>query len=169
MSFNEHDDMVRSVIRRARVMKVYDDGTQQKIDLAGLREERPEKIVRVLPHGFTSNPNREAEGVMIQLGGRSDRTLFFGGEHKDHRQKNLKEGQAVLYDDKGNVIFAKGNDGISVNAKKGVVEIRSQDDKVTVTPGSGKDVYLGGDGTEGTYARVATEEGISMNVYARVS
>lgn len=168
MSFSEHDDMVRSVIRRSRVMKVYDDGTQQKIDLAGLKNERPEKIVRILPHGFTSNPNREAEGVMIQLGGRSDRTLFIGGEHKDYRQKNLKEGQAVLYDDKGNVIFAKGDDGVSVNAKKGVVEIRSQTDKVTVKPGSGKNVYLGGDGTDGTYARVVTESGPSSNVFAKV-
>lgn len=160
MSFNfEHDDAIRSMLRRARVLKVYDDGTQQKLDLGVLKKERPEKIVRVLPHGFSSNPNAEAEGILLQLGGRSDRSLFFGGEHKDYRQKNLKTGQAVLYDDKGNVVFAKGADGLAVHAKEG---------KVYVQPGSGKNVYLGGDGTDGSYAKVMTESGPSANVYAKL-
>lgn len=155
----EHDDAVRTILRRARVLKVDDGGTQQKLDLAGLRNERPQKIVRVLPHGFSSNPPPEAEGVLIQLGGRSDRSLFIGGEHKDHRQKSLKTGQAVLYDDKGNVIFAKGTDGIAVHAKDG---------KVYVKPGDGKKVFLGGDGDDGAYARVMTEDGPSANVYAKL-
>lgn len=165
----ELEDALRSMIRRARVLKVDDSGSQQRLDLAGLKDERPEKIVRVLPHGFSSVPNAEAEGLMLQLGGRSDRTLFLGGEHKDHRPKNLKMGQAVLYDDKGNVVFAKSSDGISINAKTGVVEVRSHSEKVTVKPGDGKNVYLGGDGTDGVYSKVVTEDGPSMNVFARIS
>lgn len=155
----EHDDAVRTILRRARVLKVDDSGTQQKLNLAGLKNERPEKIVRVLDHGFTSNPPDDAEGILIQLGGRSDRSLFIGGEHKDKRQKNLKTGQAVLYDDKGNVIFAKGSDGLAVHAKEG---------KVYVKPGDGKNVYLGGDGEDGSYAKVMTEDGPSSNVYAKI-
>jgi phage gp45-like len=155
----EHDDAIRSILRRARVLKVDDSGTQQKLDLAGLKNERPQKIVRVLPHGLGSNPPDDAEGVMLQLGGRSDRTMFFGGEHKDYRQKNLKTGQAVLYDDKGNVIFAKGSDGLAVHAKEG---------KVYVKPADGKNVYLGGDGEDGNYAKVMTESGPAANVYAKI-
>lgn len=164
----EHDDALRTMIRRARILKLDDSGTQQKVNLGGYASERPEEIVRVLPHGFTSYPNAQAEGIMLQLAGRSDRTMFFGGEHKDYRQKNLSEGQAVLYDDKGNVVFAKGSGGLSVNAKTGVVEIRAQAEKITVKPGPDKNVYLGGDGTDGTYARVSTESGPAMNVYARI-
>lgn len=163
----EHDDALRSMLRRARVLKVYDDGTQQKLDLGVLKNERPEKIVRVLPHGFSSNPNADAEGILLQLGGRSDRSLFLGGEHKDYRQKNLKPGEAVLYDDKGNVIYAKGSNGLSVNSKTGQVEVRSQNDKITVKPGDGEFVYLGGDGTDGTYSFVMTEDGPSINVKAK--
>ena len=165
----EHDDAVRTIIRRARILKVDDSGTQQKLNLAGLKNERLEEIVRILPHGFTSNPNKEAEGVMLQLGGRSDRTMFFGGEHKDYRQKNLPTGTAVLYDDKGNVIYAKGGSGIRVNAKNGEVELHSQDNKVWVKPGDGKFVFLGGDGTDGSYSFVMTEAGPSVNVKAKVS
>lgn len=168
MSYFEHDDAIRSIIRRARVIKVDDSGTQQKLNLVGLASDKPEKIVRALPHGFTSNPPADAEGVLLALGGRSDRAMFIGGEHKDHRQKNLKAGQAVLYDDKGNVIFAKGSDGVELDAKTGVVSIRSRTEKVTVKPGGGKNVYLGGDGTDGAYARVMTESGPSVNVYAKV-
>lgn len=164
----EHDDALRSMIRRARLLQLDDSGSQQLVDLGGYKNERPKRIVRVQPHGFSSYPNAEAEGVMVQMGGRSDRTMFIGGEHKDYRQKNLKEGNAVLYDDKGNVVFAKGDGGLSVNAKKGIVEVRSQDDKVTVQPGAGKNVYLGGDGADGSYARVMTESGPSSNVYARI-
>ncbi|PPQ42172.1 phage baseplate assembly protein domain-containing protein [Rhodopseudomonas palustris] len=168
MSYFEHDDALRSMLRRARVLKIDDSGTQQLLDLGGLKSERPEKIVRIQDHGFTSHPPKQAEGVMLQLGGRSSRTMFLGGEHKDHRPKNTAEGNAVLYDDKGNVVWMKSGDGIHLTAKKGQVELRSTDDKVWVKPGDGKKVYLGGDGTDGTYAAVMTEEGASINVMARV-
>lgn len=164
----EHDDALRSMFRRARLIKLDDSGSQQKVDLGGLKNERPKDIVRVLPHGFSSHPNKDSEGVMLQLGGRSDRTLFLGGEHKDHRQKNLNEGNAVLYDDKGNVVFMKGGDGIHVTAKNGEVELRSTDEKVWVKPGDGKMVFLGGDGTDGTYGFVMTDAGPSVNVKAKV-
>lgn len=160
----EHDDALRSKARRARVVKVDDSGTQQKLDLRGLASDQPQKIVRIGQHGFTSNPPQDSEGILIALGGRSDRLMFLGGEHKDHRQKSLKAGQAVLYDDKGNVIFAKGSDGISVKAKNGLVEIASQDNKVTI---SGQNIYLGGDGSGGGYSRVMTEAGPSANVFAK--
>jgi phage gp45-like len=110
------------------------------------------------------NPPQDSEGVLLALGGRSGRMMFLGGEHKDHRQKDLKTGQAVLYDDKGNVIFAKGSDGISIKSKDSVVEIEAQGHKVTI---NGQNIYLGGDGTGGGYSKVMTEAGPSANVFAK--
>jgi phage gp45-like len=155
----EHDDAIRSKIRRARVVKVDDSGTQQKLNLRGLASDRPEEIVRVLDFGFGSHPVKDGEGVLVGLGGRSDRLMFMGGEHKDHRRKNLPEGTAVLYDKSGNIIFAKAGDGLAIHAKAG---------KVYVKPADGQKVYLGGDGTDGNYAKVMTEDGPSVNVYAKV-
>ncbi len=174
----EHDDAVRSILRRARVLKTDDSGSQQKVDLAALSKEKPEKIVRVLDFGFNSYIPQDGEGILLQLGSRSDRSLFFGGEHQKYRQKNLQEGQSVLYDSEGNVIFAKTGSGISVNAKKGQVEIHAQNDLVAVIsdkgdiylkPANDKIVYLGGNGHDGSYDFVLTNSGPSINVKARIS
>lgn len=100
----EHEDAVRSILRRARVLKVDDSGSQQKLNLAGLKNEKPEEIVRILDHGFSSNPPAEGEGVTIHLGGRSDRMLFIGSEHKDKRPRNLPSGAVALYDADGKII-----------------------------------------------------------------
>lgn len=131
MSYFEHDDAIRSMIRRARVLKVDDSGTQQRLNLAGLKDERPEKIVRVLPHGFSSNPPAESEGVMVQLGGRSDRTMFLGGEHKEKRPKNLPAGGAVIYDADGNVVRVVGDDLQITHKKKIVLKVGNSSIEIT--------------------------------------
>ncbi|MCB2106350.1 MAG: phage baseplate assembly protein [Rhodobacteraceae bacterium] len=155
-------------LRRGTVQKIDDSGTQQFLKRAtGLKSEAFEDIHRPQTHGFSSHPPAGSEGLFLALGGRSDRLLAIGFEHKDHRPKDLAEGQAKLYDHKGNVVFMKG-DGLSVNAKTGSVEVRAQADKVTVVPGDGKIVYLGGDGQTGSYDFISTPSGPSINVKARI-
>lgn len=155
----EGQDGVLASIRRARVQEVDDSGTQQIFKkMSGLASELPEDIYRPQSHGLSSNPPKDSEGLFLALGGRSDRLIALGFEHKDNRPKDTPSGQTVLYDDKGNVIFAKGSDGILIKAKAGIV---------AVDPG-GKNVYLGGDGKSGNYAKVMTESGPSSNVYVKV-
>lgn len=158
----------RNSAHRFLIQKIDDSGPLQLIDADGLLDEKFTKIMRVHQHGFASHALKDSHMIALGLGGRRDMLVAFGGEHPDKRIKNLKEGEAVLYDSEGNVIFARVGKGISVDAKKGVVEIRSQKDKVTVKPGDGKNVYLGGDGSDGQYAKVMTEDGPSINVYAKV-
>lgn len=155
----ENNDAVIATLRRAGVLKVDDSGEQQLVDLIGLASDKPRKVVRVLPHGFSSNPPLQSEGIFKSLGGRSDRGMFIGGEHSEYRQKNLTSGAAVLYDQNGNVIFANMQNGIQIDAKTGGVYVK---------PEPGQNVYLGGNGNDGTYARVSTESGPAMNVYARI-
>jgi phage gp45-like len=162
---------------RFLIQKVVDDGPIQLIDADGMTDEKFTKIMRVSPHGFTSRSVKDAHMLALGLGGRRDLLVALGGEHPDKRIKNLRDGEAVLYDSEGNVIYAKTDKGIAVNAKTGEVSIIAQKDKVGITsqkdkvfvkPGDGKKVYLGGDGTDGTYAKVMTEDGPSVNVYAKV-
>jgi len=164
----EHDDALRSMIRRARLLELDDSGSQQLLGLSGYAKERLKKIVHVQPHGFASAPNNGADGILLQLAGRSDRSMFFGGEHEDYRQKNLVQRQAVLYDDKGNVVYMM-RDRIRIKTSVGIVEIESHDNKIWIKPGDNKKVYLGGDGEDGTYGVVATDAGPAMNVLARVA
>lgn len=159
MSYFEHDDALRSMVRRARILRVDDSGSQQLVDLMGLFGDKPKKVFRPQPHGISSNPPVNSEGILIALGGRSDRLVYLDGGHKDFRPKNSPAGTAVLYDDKGNIIFVKGTNGIAIEAKKG---------KVYVKPEPGQNVYLGGDGADGEYAKVQTAGGPALNVYARI-
>jgi phage gp45-like len=160
MNIYEHDDALRSMIRRARLLKVDDSGPQQLVDLMGLAGDMPKKVFRPQPHGFSSNPPANADGLMLALGGRSDRPVYLDGGHKDYRPKATPSGAAVLYDDKGNVIFVKGTNGIQISAKSG---------NVTVKPEGGKFVFLGGDGSDGGYDFVMTAAGQSVNVKAKIA
>jgi phage gp45-like len=169
-SYPENMDSTLGHLRRATVLQTDDSGTQQILKkLRGLASERPENVYRPQPHGLSSVPPEGAEGLLLSLGGRGDRMLALGFEHKDYRPRNLPAGNATLYDDKGNVIWTKGGGGIAVAAKSGVVEVSSKDNKVFVKPAEGQMVYLGGDGTDGVYDFVMTESGPSINVKARIA
>jgi phage gp45-like len=94
----EHDDGLRSAIRRVIFKKVDDSGTQQKTKLTGLKKEELDEIVRIQSFGHHSVPPDDAEGIIMQMGARSDRTVVMGGEHKDHKPKNWKPGESGIYD-----------------------------------------------------------------------
>jgi len=156
----EGNDATLSMIRRAMVQQVDDTGPQQLLNLIGLVGDQPQKVPRVLPHGFASNPPQGAEGILKSLGGRSDRAMFIGGEHPQFRQKNLASGASVLYDQNGNVIFANMKNGIQISTKTG---------NVAVTAAQGQNIFLGGDGSSGTFAPIMTGSGPALNVMVRTA
>lgn len=98
-------------LRRATVLKTDDSGTQQILKkLRGLASEQPQNVYRPQAHGFSSHAPSGSEGLFLSLGGRGDRMLALGFEHKDHRPKNLPEGGTALYDADGKVLkFVKDN------------------------------------------------------------
>jgi len=100
----EHDDAVRSTTRRARIVKVDDSKSQQRVDIKGLKNEKPKKIWRPQDFGFSSNPPKDSDGVMIQMGGRSDRTLYMDAGHEKYRPKKTPEGGSVLFNHTGDII-----------------------------------------------------------------
>jgi phage gp45-like len=172
------------MIRRAAILKVDDSGPQQLVNLQGLASDMPMNVVRVLPHGFSSNPPLQSEGILKSLGGRSDRGMFIGGEHPQYRQRNLPSGNAVLYDDKGNVVWMQGAQGIArttkqggivdtsaqgvtIEAKGNTITIVADNFDIIVNPKANK-VYLGGDPAKDLFALVETAGGTSVNVYAKI-
>lgn len=121
---NEHEDGMRVTTRRARIVKVDDSKSQQKVDIKGLKNEKPEKIWRPQDFGFSSNPPKDCDGVLVQMGSRSDRTLYMDGGHEKYRPKNTPEGDTVLFNHSGDIIrvFEKNLDVVhrkKINIKIG--------------------------------------------------
>jgi phage gp45-like len=104
MAYYEHDDGLRSSTRRARVVKVDDSKSQQRIDIRGLKNEKPKKLWRTQDFGFSSNPPKDSDGIIDQMGSRSDRTFYRDAGHEKYRPKNTPEGGAVLFNHTGDII-----------------------------------------------------------------
>lgn len=104
MSVWEHEDAIRVTTRRSRIDKVDDSGSQQKVDIRGLKEEQPRKIWRPQDFGFTSVPPKDCDGVLVQMGSRSDRTLYLDGGHQKYRPKNTPDGCGALFNQYGDII-----------------------------------------------------------------
>lgn len=107
----EERDAVRGAIRRGTIDRIDDSGTQQIVRRArGGASEEFGDIYRPQPHGFSSHPPAGSEMLLQAMGGRSDRLLVLGGEHKDHRYRNLPEGAVALYNANGSIATLIGQD-----------------------------------------------------------
>lgn len=114
----EHDDGLRSSTRRARVQQVNDSGSQQFVDLTGLKKEAPKKIWRPQDFGFTSNPPQNSDGIIDQMGSRSDRTFYRDGGHQNYRPKNTPAGCAALFNQYGDIVRVFQNSADIVHQKQ---------------------------------------------------
>jgi phage baseplate assembly protein V len=97
-------DALRTMLRRASVKAVNDQGSQQLVNLAGLAGDQPVDVPTVALFGFSSNPPAGGVGLIVCPGGRSDRALFLGGESAKYRPKNQPVGGTTLYDAFGQAI-----------------------------------------------------------------
>lgn len=159
MSSWDHDDAIRTMIRLGTIGAIDDSGSQQLVRSArGLSGEDLSGCYRVQGHGLSSVPPEGSVGMLLSMGGLPDRTLMLGFEHKDHRPKGQEPGWTTLYDAGGNVVSMIGQGGIKV---------RSRDGNVVVDVQPSQKVFLGGDGSSGSYHRVMTESGPSLNLWAR--
>lgn len=155
------DDAVRTMIRRAELSAAYDDGDQQLVDAKGLIGERFEKIHRTQDYGVSSNPPAGSQGLLLALGGRSDRVAMVGTYHPGKRRKNLPPGGVALHDDRENVHRLLGPDGQEIYSAGHIKVWRK----------FGKKIYLGGNPEKpgAIFAPVVTTAGPSEVVFALVS
>jgi phage gp45-like len=181
MSYYEHDDAIRSMLRRARLLKVDDTGTQQLVDLMNLAGDQPKKVFRPQDHGLSSNPPVNSEGWVLALGGRSDRLLYVDGGHKDHRPKNLPTGGTALYDADGKLwkmvkdatTYDAGNKPLTISNAT-VITIQGSSSVAVGLGGiwvriAGGKVHLGvSTATEDAIPAVMTDAGASTKVFAKV-
>jgi phage baseplate assembly protein V len=94
----------QTMIRRVRLKELTDSGTLQTMRLSGLKGEELDQVPRIQPFGLSTNPPVGSEGLLLALGGRSDRGVVLGVESPDHRPTGREPGSTILYDANGNVV-----------------------------------------------------------------
>ncbi|CAN7315585.1 phage baseplate assembly protein [Bosea sp. LjRoot9] len=155
-----------STVTRGKVVAINDSARGQTITIDGYSGERFTGVLRGQPHGFSSHPPIGSIGYFLRQGS-SDRLTAIGYE-SEGRPVNSPVGTAVLYDDNGNQIFAKGSDGVSIKAVNGGVMVESDTGTITLKRGtltvtvSATRVDLGGTGGQA----VQTVGGPSTKVFA---
>jgi len=151
-----------------------ESGGQLLLDGAGRSGERPTGVAWAQQHGFASRPPSGSLGYHMALGGRHSQLVVFGGENPEKRPA-LQPGNAALYDHNGHIVRVV-NEGLKIDVKDQAVEIRQGSMKIIVSGNDAfiqidpdKKLYLGGDPAVDSFARVQTEGGPSLNVYARIA
>lgn len=176
----------RPQLALAEISAVDDSGKQQTVSHYAFRGEDHSGVYRPQQFGFSSRPPKGSTGIVVSLGGERSRSVFLGGEHDDHRPRDLEEGEGKLYDAAGNLIYMAGKNGTKIKTVKGDTVIETDDGKLTlsskgdktieskngkvtmkasgdvVIEASGK-ILLGG---AGATAAVATNAGYSTKVFA---
>lgn len=158
-----------SQILRAILDTVDDSGPQQLVQVRGLAGQVVGEAVRSQHFGLTSNAPNGAEGLLLAMGGGHDRAHLLGLEHPGKRPTGLPAGATTLYDGFGNR-WDLTSAGAKLTDKTGNI-IESKSDRVYVKPkDSTVKLYIGGDGSTGTYAVLATVSGPCMpNILGRIA
>lgn len=91
-------------------------------------------------------------------------------KHKNGASIYYKDdGSVNLTDKAGNFVNMDGTGTVTINDKNGNKLVLDSSGNVQVIPGSGKFVFLGGTGADGSYDFVLTASAPSVNVKAKVS
>lgn len=151
-----------------------EEAGQQLLNGAGRAGEVPTKVLSSQQHGFASRLPAGSLGFQVAFGGRSAQRVILGGENPAMRP-NLQTGNAAIYDHNGHILKVI-DEGMTIDVKDQTVEMRQGSLKITVTDndafievGADKKVYLGGNPDDHTFAKVQTQSGPSLNVYARIA
>lgn len=163
--------MSRTNLFRTELTGVDDTGEMQLGSGYGYAGEEVDKVQIVRQHGLASYAPMGSHGIGIAGSGERSLVAFLGLEHQDHRPRDLKEGNTTLYDAAGNATRMLGDDGIWHDAADRPQKMTGKTVTLQATENAslgGKKVYLGGDGTDGTYAPVMTAQGPSSVVFAKL-
>ena len=98
------DKRIEMMICKGQVDTV-DDSTQiQLVKMLALSDEVQEGIERIQDYGFTSNPPKNAESVLLYLTGNKDNGVVIKSDSGVNRFKDLLSGEVCMYSKHGNYL-----------------------------------------------------------------
>lgn len=104
-------------IGRGVILATQDSGKLQLIQGSFLADEVKSDVEKVHHFGFSSHAPKNSDCIMVCVGGSREHGIIIGSESRDHRFKDLAEGEAVIYSKNGDYVHVK-NDEIIVHSKK---------------------------------------------------
>ncbi len=107
----------RTQLLRALLQSVDDSGPQQLMKLTGLVGQTIGEAVRSQLFGLSTVPPKDAEALMLAIGGGADRFHALGVEHPKYRPTNQPDGSTVLYDAYGDMVSIVQKEMRIVHAK----------------------------------------------------
>lgn len=106
--------MSETSLFRAEHISADDSGDIQTVNAYGHASEQFQEVLRIQPHGFSSNPPAGSHGIGLRLRGESDVAVILGFEHQDKRPKNLPEGESAFYNDASKVLLQTSGDDLNL-------------------------------------------------------
>ena len=112
---------VRLIVGRALFSAVNsvsgDDGLSVDISLAG--GEKHTKVPLIQHYGLTSRPNKDAEAVVLFIGGARDNGIAIATQGKNTKIPSLEDGEVALFSEYGQTIILKKDGSIVATPKSG--------------------------------------------------
>ena len=113
-------------IGRGLLLAVNDSTKIQQVSISLLAGETKDKTESFQNYGFTSNPPKDTEIIMLSVGGNRDHGIVVASEHRGFRLKNLDEGDSAQYNKNGKKVHLEG-DNLKIIAEKLVVNNASHE------------------------------------------
>jgi phage gp45-like len=83
-------------------------GGQQFVSGRGMFKDGYTRVHRIESHGLLSMPVKGAKALLLSPNGDPDQAYVIGGEHPEHRPKDIPSGGTAIYDANGNIISLVG-------------------------------------------------------------
>lgn len=112
---------------------IEEKGGQQFVNGRGTFGQGFTRIHRPETHGFASMPIKGGKGLVLQPNDQSDEVFVLGGEHEEHRPKNIPLGGSAIYDSAGNIMRVVMGDGIVVDLAGAAYVIRKGGVSLTIS------------------------------------
>jgi len=118
----------RMALRRVELREIDDSGEHQLATGLGYDDERFSRVHRIQAFGLSGVPPAGAHGLVGMVNGRLDQAVLLGIEDPGSRPRGLGGGEAVLYNQHGDVIFMYKR---KIKMKTETVELEATTFKIT--------------------------------------
>ncbi len=106
------------VSQRATVTLVIDSGKVQQIQVKSDDDDDVLDVEMLLPYGFSSNPPKGSDVVLVQPDGDAELSVAVSAQHGDHRPRDLEEGEACLHALDGEIlVFISKTKKLAIGAR----------------------------------------------------